>query len=461
MNIEKIPYVDITASITKDEYGKIIIEDVSCDNAEILNIVDNKHNTNTLHNLNFNSSKWTPQVKDKIYFMKGCTVPRVKLKDLSVKYKIRTTTDLSAATVVVGSNRAGEKLFRSGWMHLIHPKVFLATVESLKEVSHDFDGYYSTQIDDLMKGFDLNELQYVGVDWHTANLCNPRNQSNGELPKKILEKLNLTQEQYKSSEYAARRNSNHVYTITDDNLKVYEEVQSKNIIEQNALLEVVNGDDAVLIDLDTYQNLRNMFKSSDSDNHVMAMEIMANANYLESLLFLEMLFFHHSSQIDCSRTKNHVNFKSLKNYLGRDAYTNGHIDSVIESLLSFRKLDQNALAFIMADQKEYFNNNGYSNYIQPTSYGINPEYQPQLDYQWVHKTEAFVDKTIVTAVEEKEVVEDSVDKVAISEAVEEFSAHVADPETEEVEVETEEEVTEEVLIAKKEEVKNEEEFDWF
>ena len=80
------------------------------------------------------------------------------------------------------------------------------------------------------------------------------------------------------------------------------------------MLEVVNGDEAVLIDLDTYQNLRNMFKSSDSDNHVMAMEIMANSNYLESLLYLEMLFFHHHQQIDYSRTKNHVNFKSLKNY---------------------------------------------------------------------------------------------------------------------------------------------------
>jgi len=462
MSIEKIPYVDINASITKDEYGKIIIEDVSCNNAGIKNIINNnKHHSSKFHNLKFNASKWTPQMKDKIYFMKGCTVPRVKLKDLSVKYKIRTTTDLSAATVVVGSNRAGEKLFKSDWMHLIHPKVFLATVEALKEVSHDFDKYYSNQIDDLMKGFDLEELEYVGVDWHTANLCNPQNNSNGELHKKILEKLNLTIDQYKSSEYSLRRNSNHIWIITDDNLEIYEEVQTKNIIEQNALLEVVNGDDAVLIDLDTYQNLRNMFKSSDSDNHVMAMEIMANSNYLESLLFLEMLFFHHSSQIDCSRTKNHVNFKSLKNYLGKGNYSSGHIDDVIASLLSFDKLDQYALEFIMEDRKEYFSNNGYSGYIQPTSYGINPEFQPRLNYQWVHKTANFIDESTVPAVEEEEVVEDTVDKVEVSEAVQEFSAHLADPETEEEEVETEEEATEEVLIAEKEEVKNEEEFDWF
>ena len=38
---------------------------------------------------------------------------------------------------------------------------------------------------------------------------------------------------------------------------------------------------------------------------------------------------------------------------------------------------------------------------------------------------------------------------------------LADPETEEAEVETEEEVTEEVLIAEKTEEKNEEELDWF
>ena len=227
------------------------------------------------------------------------------------------------------------------------------------------------------------------------------------------------------------------------------------------MLEVVNGDDSVLIDLDTYQNLRNMFNSSDTDNHVMAMEIMANANYLDSLLHLEMLFFHHAVQIDNSRTRNHVNFKSLKNYLGRGSYSNTHIDGVFASLLSFGKLDQAALDFIMEDQKSYFVNNGYSNYIKPSAYGINPEYQPQLNYNWIHKTESFVDKTTVPQVEEEEVVEDTVEEVTVSESVTAETGSLADPETEEAEVETEEEVTEEVLIAQKTEEKNEEEFDWF
>jgi len=194
---------------------------------------------------------------------------------------------------------------------------------------------------------------------------------------------------------------------------------------------------------------------------VMAMEIMANSNYLDSILFLEMLFFHHNYQIDNSRTKNHVNFKSLRNYLNRGVYSNNHIDDTFRSLLSFDKLDQNALNFIMDDQKDYFENNGYSDYIKPTAYGINLEYQQQLNYNWVHKTEAFIDKTTVPVVEKKEVVEDTVDEVTVSETVTPKTESLADLEIKEAETKTEEEVTEEVLIAENPEEKDEKEFDWF
>ena len=151
----------------------------------------------------------------------------------------------------------------------------------------------------------------------------------------------------------------------------------------------------------------------------------------------------------------------MKNYLGRGNSSSRHIDGVIENLMSFGKCDEYALEFIMEDQKEYFAQNGYSRYIQPTSYGISPEYAPQLNYQWVHKTPNFVDKTTVPVVEEEEIVEDTVDEVTVSEPVTANPGPLADPEIEEEEVETEEEATEEVLIAEKEEKKNGQEFDWF
>ncbi len=460
MSITKVPYISLEADIHRDEYNNLQIGQTRTAIANVLNLVSQKSYGQKVHSLNFNTSKWTPQMKDKIYFMKGCTVPRVKLKDLSVKYKIRTTTDLSTATVVVGSDRAGDKLFKSEWMYMIPTEVFFATIEALKELSSDFDEYYVEMIDNTLSGFDRNELEHIACDWNTAKLCQATNTNIGPLGPAILKKLGVTKDQYKKAPYSYHVNNN-VWSISDNNLEIYEEVKTKNIIEQNALLEVVNGDEAVLIDLDTYQNLRNMFKSSDSDNHVMAMEIMANANYLDSLLFLEMLFLHHGNQIDNSRTKNHVNFKSLKNYLGRGSYSDPHIDSVFKSLLSFNKLDQDALAFIMEDQKAYFSNNGYSNYIKPNAYGINPEFQPQLNYKWVYKTETFVDQSTVIEVKEEKVVKDTVEEITVSEPVTGETGSLPDPEIEEVKVETEEEATEEVLIAEQKEEKNEEEFDWF
>ena len=459
-SITKLPFIALNVDIEKDDYNKLTVGDVTVSDTEILNVVSKKSYNEKVHGLNFNTAEWTPQMKDKIYFMKGCTVPRIKLKDLSVKYKIRTTTDLDTATVVVGSDRAGEKLFKNTWTHTVPAKIFFATIEALKELSPDFDNYYANQIDDILEGFDRDELTYIAVDWPTARWCQPTNSNNGPLGDAILKKLGLTKDQFNASSIRSNSNDN-LWTISDDNLEIYDQVKTKNIIEQNALLEVVNGDDSVLIDLDTYQNLRNMFNSSDTDNHIMAMEIMANANYLESLLHLEMLFFHHSVQIDNSRTRNHVNFKSLKNYLGRGSYSNGHIDGVFANLLSFGKLDQAALDFIMEDQKVYFDNNGYSNYIKPSAFGINPEYQPQLNYNWIHKLDNFVSETTVPEVKEEGVVEDTVEEVTVSEPVTAETGSLADPENEEAEVETKEEATEEVLIAEQKEEKNEEEFDWF
>ena len=59
-----------------------------------------------------------------------------------------------------------------------------------------------------------------------------------------------------------------------------------------------------------------MFESSDEDNHVLAMEIMANSKYEDSILYLLMLISEYSYRINVSNTRNHVNFKSMLSYFG-------------------------------------------------------------------------------------------------------------------------------------------------
>ena len=130
---KKVPYVCLSVDVERDEYNKLSLTEWSVDTTDTLYIVNSSNNYGRLikHGLNMNTTKWTPQMKDKIYFMKGCTVSRVKLKDLSVKYKIRTTTDIDKATVVVGSDAAGSKLFKQDWKRKVSKSIFEATIKAL------------------------------------------------------------------------------------------------------------------------------------------------------------------------------------------------------------------------------------------------------------------------------------------------------------------------------------------
>ena len=77
-----------------------------------------------------------------------------------------------------------------------------------------------------------------------------------------------------------------------------------------------------------------MFDSSDTDNHVLAMEIMANSKYEDSILYLLMLISENAYKINSSNTRNHVNFKSMLTYFNWQPRDVNHqtTDSIIEMI---------------------------------------------------------------------------------------------------------------------------------
>lgn len=98
------------------------------------------------------------------------------------------------------------------------------------------------------------------------------------------------------------------------NYQEVEQMLSKTIVSSTELMESMQKDETV-IDRDYYKQLDNMLKSSDADNHIVAMEIMANSNYTKSCVYLMLLIMDNHNAIHTSRTKRHINFKSLLNYL--------------------------------------------------------------------------------------------------------------------------------------------------
>ena len=83
--------------------------------------------------------------------------------------------------------------------------------------------------------------------------------------------------------------SSSVHFVEDEYKDILDDIQNKTIFDESELLAMINGDDAVTITPEVYQQLVKMFQSSDQDNHIMAMEIMANSNYIDSALYLLLL----------------------------------------------------------------------------------------------------------------------------------------------------------------------------
>ena len=228
-----------------------------------------------------NSKGYVPTKGDTIYLLPGVNIPRMKLKDLALNLGIRVVRDPAKATVVFSGKSSVGKLTTSTWYYFADANTILENVKKLCK-----DNYY---IDKLEVAISNTGATRVCSGWSDMRntLCN------GD--------MSIYESQY-------------IYGIEPEYQETYDAIQGKPIYCESELLTNINGDDSTIIDYDVYQQLKSMFESSDNDNHILAMEIMANSHYENSVLYLLMLISDFSGVISNTHTKNHVNFKSMLAY---------------------------------------------------------------------------------------------------------------------------------------------------
>ena len=136
-----------------------------------------------------------------------------------------------------------------------------------------------------------------------------------------------------------------------------------------------------------FEQLSDMFKSSDNDNHIFAMEIMANCNYIDSLLYIEFLFKEYYHQMANCHTRNHVNFKSLLSFLGKNKnYMYTSIDDIVESLINKDVFDLEKVDVIMKHYGQDIANSGGTTYFEVKSITLNEKAAILLNTNYVHQT---------------------------------------------------------------------------
>ena len=255
------------------------------------------------------SADFVMSENEKFYFLPGVSVPRIKLKDLYANTKSKTVREIDDATKIITGGKTLDKLFEQRWLYSLDTSTFKAVLKILQDDNCIDDDKYT----DIMDALEIYTEDKVlgGID--LMKLCQNINLNNK------LFTINSTPYYILDPEYPELDTPSNLAKLCDESF----------------LIELANGEESTTIDRKMYETLSEMFESDDTDNRVLAMEIMANSNYKESLLYLCFLFEEYSKYISDIRSRNHVNFKSLSNYMGfsSPSYCSMNKDDIIRLLI--------------------------------------------------------------------------------------------------------------------------------
>lgn len=280
---------------------------------------------NDLYNLD---KGYTPAQGDSIFLMPGVNIPRVKLKDLALNLGIKVVRDPERANIIISGKATFDKITLGSWKYKVDINNFTQYVELLKTIDN-VDNYYINQYETAIAAVNPDVIY---TDYGTISDMNDKDID------------------------GCTGGSKTIFYIDSENAEIIDAIQNKTIFDESELLAMINGDDAIIITKEVYQQLTSMFDSKDSDNHIMAMEIMANSKYIESALYLLLLLEGNSSEISDSNTRNHVNFKSMVTYFGLEvkALHYQDPDRIAKKLIEYNLLTKEWSHILLQERADWF-----------------------------------------------------------------------------------------------------------
>jgi hypothetical protein len=309
--------------------------------------------------LNIVKDVYVPKKGDKIYFLPGVSVPRVKFKNISLEYGIKTVRDPEQANVFFGSSKSIHQITNNAWLYKIKVEDFLAFIET---VEHRLDTHTKDKINTALEFYD-NE--YIALHYNVFN--------------NIISSV---------PDVVASRYTEKMYMIEDEHKALFDHLQKVTVYDESSVIDILNGEEATVIDKEMFEHIREMFKSSDTDNHVLAMEIMANSKYTESLVYLELLFYFYAGRISDIHTKNHVNFKSLVSYLDKNMrYLNTDIDNVVDSLVAKDQFTPDKLEIVMEYLSADIQSMGDTKYFTVKTITVHPDHIGTLNHNYTYQVQ--------------------------------------------------------------------------
>ena len=225
--------------------------------------------------LDLNGKKYIPAAKDRLYFFPGCDVPRYKVRDWAKKNNASVTINIDTANILVGVPNTVYKCLSHRDLTKVPTKSVLQWLNAnynmndvnIKNLEVELTKHQGTFV------YLSLENQTNNSYWLKYSLDYQNNFSDDA--KKLGFKSGKGLMEIAKGQVGASNRWNSVY-LTDNNLKIIQAIQAKpDVYPQESIIGVINADSPT-IDQDMYRRLRDMFNSSNTGDHVLALELMSN-----------------------------------------------------------------------------------------------------------------------------------------------------------------------------------------
>ena len=248
---------------------------------------------------------WTPKSNEKCYFLPGCTVPRFKVREkhsCTIKPEYATSVFMNIKHLDESDNTWSiiDDLCR------VPKQIMIDFIEFAYGPTH----VHTVKLKALTKNY---EDVYM-----PANTCSSLWTETPDITGKKGKGL----KDFRPEGMEAIDSNRYYHYAYFEEAKLYVPYK-ENIIDkitcdfysQDELINQVNKGN-VVIDGQKYIELCAMADSSDEENLILVMEIMANCDIQKSFIYLLLLLHKFGSQFYYTKEINHVNFKGLLSFLG-------------------------------------------------------------------------------------------------------------------------------------------------
>lgn len=281
------------------------------------------------------NNEYKPQEKDKLYFFPGCDVPRHKVREWGKKHKISVTIKEENATAKFAGSTSLRECIETPYCVKIDRKIFLNWLDHNYDLGSGNIAVLYKEISESQNNNVFLSGRYYGYSGRNVTGISGK-------------ESDVTSFGFKKSIKAMDPNTDcHYSGVTSVCKNRWSDLKSlctdSNIYSQESIIGLIN-ETAIVIDKKLYEELNTMFQTSNYDDKVMALEIIANCNIDLSLHYLLLLLEKFGNTIYGMKEKSHVNFKSLLEYLKLGSHwTSIDSDDIIGCLLDKKVLTMETL----------------------------------------------------------------------------------------------------------------------